>query len=63
VLVAEDPKMLQRMLDVVYKYSRKYRFRVNKDKSNVMVFGRKVSDQKKFYLGESELKIGIIISI
>ena len=29
VLVAESEKMLQKMLDVVYKYSKKYRFRFN----------------------------------
>ena len=28
VLVAENEEMLQRMLDVVYKYSRKYRFTI-----------------------------------
>ena len=41
VLVAENAKMLQKMLDAVYDYSKKFRFRFNKDKSNVMVFGRK----------------------
>ena len=55
VLVAESPKMLQKMLDVVYAFSRKYRFRFNQKKSNVMIFGRKCSD--KFYLGESELAL------
>jgi hypothetical protein len=30
VLVAENPRMLQKMLDVVYKYSKKYRFKFNK---------------------------------
>ena len=39
VLIAEDAKMLQRMLKVVYEYSKKYRFRFNRDKSNVMIFG------------------------
>ena len=56
VLVAENPRMLQKMLDVVYKYSRKYRFRFNQDKSNVMFFGRK-SKKQKFYLGKSQLKV------
>ena len=41
-----DSKMLQRMLDVVYKYSQRYRFRFNKDKSNVMIFGRKNKKEK-----------------
>src|SRR2546429_9592506 len=35
VLVAENAKMLQEMLDVVYQYSR---FKFNKDKSNIMIF-------------------------
>ena len=55
VLVAENAKMLQKMLDAVYDYSKKFRFRFNKDKSNVMVFGRK--GKERFYLGESELEI------
>ena len=55
VLVAESAKMLQKMLDVVYRYSKAYRFCFNKDKSNVMVFGRKTG--QKIYLGEKELQI------
>jgi hypothetical protein len=47
--------MLQQMLDVVHKYSKIFRFRFNKGKSNVMIFGRKCD--KKFRLGESELDI------
>lgn len=39
----------------MYQYSRKYRFRFNNDKSNV-IFGRK-SNCPKFCLGESELQI------
>ena len=46
VLVAENPRMLQKMLNVVYKYSKKYRFRFNKEKSNVMIFGRKCNKNK-----------------
>ena len=41
VLVAENAKMLQKMLEVVYKYSTKFRFRFNREKSNVMIFGKK----------------------
>src|ERR1700722_15246353 len=48
--------MLQEMLDVVYRYSRKYRFKFNKDKSNIMIFGKK-GDMRKFRLGESELEL------
>ena len=56
VLMAESAEMLQKMLDVVYSYSKKYRFRFNKDKSNVMIFGSPMRN-KKFYLGESEMQI------
>jgi hypothetical protein len=56
VLVAESEEMLQKMLDVVYQYSRKYRFLFNQGKSNVMIFGRR-SGREKFYLGKSELEI------
>ena len=45
------------MLDVVYKYSRRYRFRFNRDKSNIMIFGRNNDENGKFYLGKEELKI------
>jgi len=53
VLVAESEEMLQKMLDVVYQYSRKYRFLFNQGKSNVMIFGRR-RGREKFYLGKSE---------
>ena len=39
----------------MYEYSKIFRFRFNKDKSNVMIFGRK--GNHKFRLGESELEI------
>ena len=55
VLVAENAKMLQKMLDVVYAYSREYRFTFNIDKSNVMIFGRK--GKHKFCLGNREVEI------
>ena len=47
VLIAENEDMLQKMLDVVYEYSKKYRFCFNRDKSNVMIFGGK--KEKKFF--------------
>ena len=55
VLIADNPRMLQSMLNVCNEYSKKYRFRFNEDKSNVMIFCRKC--KQKFCLGESELKI------
>ena len=57
VLMAENARMLQEMLDVVYNYSKKYRFCFNKEKSNVMVFGMRKKCQDKFRLGENDLKI------
>lgn len=55
VLVAESEKMLQKMLDAVFQYSRRYRFRFNRDKSSVMVFGQRKGREVKFYLGKTEL--------
>jgi hypothetical protein len=58
VLIAEDERMLQRMLDAVNAYSKKFRFCFNKDKSNVMIFGKKMKDvRERFHLGESELQV------
>ena len=49
------------MLDVEFKYGKKYRFRFNSSKSQVMIFGsRKGNKQQKelkFRLGENELEI------
>ena len=57
VLIAENAKMLQRMLDVVYQYSRKYRFKFNKEKSNVMIFGKhRRGKEDRYQLGPSELQ-------
>ena len=47
--------MMQKMLDVVYNYSKKYRFRFNQSKSNILIFGRKCNE--KFRLGENELEV------
>ena len=45
VLVAENAKMLQKMLEVVYKYSTKFRFRFNREKSNVMILEKREVNQ------------------
>ena len=49
VLLAESAEDLQNMLDIVTKYSRQWRFRVNpkKGKSEVMLFGRKPRNQDR----------------
>ena len=59
VLIAENEDMLQKMLDVVYEYSKKYRFCFNRDKSNVMIFGGQKKNVRRnfFRLGENELQI------
>ena len=47
VLIAEGPERLQKMLDLVYEYSRKWRFSFNIGKSNVVIFqkrGRRPAD-------------------
>jgi hypothetical protein len=56
-LLAETPDDLQRMLDVVSEYSRKWRFRVNpkKGKSEVMVFGRKNRVAQKWMLAGKQI--------
>ena len=38
-LVASSPEELQKMLDIVYRYSNKWRYRLNASKSKVMIFG------------------------
>jgi len=38
ILVADSARVLQKMLEVVFRYSVRYRFRYNRDKSNVMIF-------------------------
>ena len=58
VLLAESAKDLQKMLDIVTQYSRQWRFRVNpkKDKSEVMLFGRKPRNKdRKWKLAGGEI--------
>jgi len=62
VLVAESASDLQLMLNVVDEYSKLFRFRVNRGKSNVMIFenkreGNRAETILKFYLGQGELEI------
>lgn len=58
VILDETPEGLQKSLDVAYKYSLKWRFKFNcgKDKSAVIVFGRKKKGLK-WSLGDSALDI------
>ncbi len=58
VLLAESKQDLQKMLDVVTSYSKKWRFRVNpkKGKSEVMVFGRNPRGERRWMLAELRLE-------
>ena len=61
VLLAETREDLQKMLDIVTTYTRKWRFRVNpkKGKSDVMLFGRKPrksEEERKWSLGGVEIE-------
>jgi hypothetical protein len=57
VLLSETPADLQRMMDVVSEYSRKWRFSINpkKGKSEVLIFGRKSRHQRKWMLAGKEV--------
>ena len=57
VLLAETADDLQRMLDIVTEYSRKWRFGLNtkKGKSEVMVFGREGKGRAEFWLAGQKL--------
>jgi hypothetical protein len=51
VLIANDKEELQRMIDLVADYSRLWRFELNREKTQVVVFGRnKVVPGEKFWL-------------
>ena len=57
VLLAENKRDLQRMLDVVAGYAKKWRFELNPKKSQVVVFGmRQPPRPVKWWLGESEIE-------
>jgi hypothetical protein len=57
VLVAANKQDLQRMLDIVASYAKKWRFELNAKKSQVVVFGmRQPPRHVKWKLGENELE-------
>ena len=57
VLLAKNKKDLQRMLDVVAGYAKKWRFELNPKKSQVVVFEmRQPPRHVKWKLGESEIE-------
>ena len=57
VLLANDRKNLQKMLDIVAEYARKWRFELNPKKSEVVVFGTPYPPRDlKMKLGQHTLK-------
>ena len=46
-LVSESPTVLQRMLDIVSSYAKKWRYRFNASKSWILVFGESTSQRQK----------------
>ena len=55
VLTAESGKKLQCMLDVVYKYAKRWKLRFNASKCGVLVVGQKKSG-KLWALGKEGIK-------
>ena len=43
----EHSSDLQKILNIIYEYSKKYRFEFNCGKSNVLVFGKSVNSMTK----------------
>ena len=71
VLIADNPAELQKLLDAAYDYSRKWRFKFNIQKSNVVVFSgaHRPENSVGFYLGfqkmcivDSYRYLGVVLS-
>lgn len=57
VLIAESKQNLQRMLDKVSEYAKKWRFELNPSKSQVVVFGKRQPPRTvKWRLGDNEIQ-------
>jgi hypothetical protein len=57
VLISENKWKLQKMLDIVYEYSKKWKFELNPKKSEVVVFGLRYPPRNLVMnLGEHKLK-------
>ena len=61
-ICARSRRELQKLLDVVYRYSGKWRFKFNISKSNVMVVSgkRKRVQQGEYFLGLEVLKVVVV---
>jgi hypothetical protein len=58
VLMAECESDLQQMLEVVYNYSKRWRFELSETKTEVVVFGGRVMEEwGGFKIGEKEVKV------
>ena len=56
--MAESEEDLQKMLNVVYKYSVRWRFELSESKTEIVVFGGKVEEGwGGFRVGEKVLKV------
>ena len=56
-LLANTRQDLQKLLDAVYEYSQKWRFRWNSSKSKVMRFGSRKAPKQRYFLGFQELEV------
>jgi len=59
VLIGQSRKDLQKLLDIVFQYSQKYRFKFNISKSKVVIFRGRHKKQKNdvLFMGLEELEI------
>ena len=57
ILIADSKRDLQKLLDVVYEYSQKWRFKWNCSKSKVMRFGSRKARKQHYFLGFQELEV------
>jgi len=57
ILLADSRKDLQKLLDAVYEYSQKWRFKWNVLKSKVMRFGSRKAQKQQYYLGFQALEV------
>lgn len=61
VLIAPDDATMQQLLNITSDFAKKWRFRFNQNKSNVVVFGsisqQQLHQHKKWFLSGKELKV------
>ena len=75
VVLALSPAELQKMINICYNYTRKWRYKVNVQKTKVMVFGettvthRKLKIQRSWLIGNSQIEevdsykhVGVILN-